>query len=281
MRCDECNVDGVRNDMHYECPECGLIHSPILENKLADRHRDNNKLGSVIGKEKGSYKLRRLALTSKMSSEDRSMKKVQFYQSILVSEFSMCETCRITINDYYIKLKGKHVFTSNMSLEERIAAIGYIVLKEYNYSYTLLEVSKILEIPSKKISKLSRLFARSLSKSYVFSNNNVTSLIEKFCLQLNKSRKFISDCVNLYSYLDNIDSRYPTSAYLAGIIYCVETTQLSKSSTQKDVANVFGIKQLAVRNNYKKILSKLNIKDTFGLTIEDIIEGIRWRGQEV
>ena len=125
------------------------------------------------------------------------------------------------------------------------------------------------------------MFARSLSKSYVFSNNNVTSLIEKFCLQLNKSRKFISDCVNLYSYLDNIDSRYPTSAYLAGIIYCVETTQLSKTSTQKDVANVFGIKQLAVRNNYKKILSKLNIKDTFGLTIEDIIEGIRWQGQEV
>ena len=281
MKCDECNVCVVRRDMNYECPECGLIHSPILENKLADRHRDNNKLGSIIGKERGSYKLRRLAITSKLSNEERSMKKVQFYQNILISEFSMSEACKITINDYYNSLKRKHVFNSHMSLEERIAAIGYIVLREYNYSYTLKEVSKTLEIPSKKISKLSRLFARSLSKSYVFSNNNVSSLIEKFCLQLDKDREFMGDCVNLYTYLDNIESHYPTSAYLAGIVYCVETTRPHKTSTQKDVAEVFNIKQLAVRNNYKNILAKLGIKSTFGLTIEDIIEGIRWQDHEV
>mgnify|MGYP003625691611 FL=1 len=281
MRCEDCKTYVIKYDIEYGCPNCGLVHSPILENKLPDRHRDNNKLGSIIGSGRGSYKLRRLAVTSKLSNDDRSMKKVTFYQNIVVSEFSMSETCKITINEYYYKLKRKHVFTSKMSLEERVAAIGYIVLKEYNYSYTLKEVSKRLEILPKRVSKLSRLFARTLSKSYVFSNNNVSSLVEKFCLELSKDRKFIGDCISLYTYLDKIESRYPTSAYLAGIIYCVETTQPSKSTTQKEIGDVFNIKLLAVRNNYKKILSNLKIKSTFGLTIDDIIEGIRWQDQEV
>ena len=92
----------------------------------------------------------------------------------------------------------------------------------------------------------------------------------------------MNECVNLYSYLDNIDSHYPTSAYLAGIVYCVETTQPSKTVTQKEVATAFDIKEAkTVRNNYKNILTKLGIKSTFGLTISDIIEGIRWQDQEV
>ena len=188
---------------------------------------------------------------------------------------------KATIHLFDQALKREHVFTNPMTLEERIAAIGYIVLREYNYSYTLLEVSKKLEIPSKRVSKLSRLFARNLGKSYVFSTSNVSSLVEKFCLQLNKDRKFMSDCVNLYTYLESIESRYPTSAYLAGIIYCVETTQAHKTTTQKDIAKVFNVTTWTIRDNIKRILSKLHIKNTFGLTIDDIIEGIRWQDQEV
>tara|TARA_R110002012_G_scaffold320774_1_gene545516 strand:- start:22376 stop:23230 length:855 start_codon:yes stop_codon:yes gene_type:complete len=284
MKCDECNVDVVRNDIHYECPECGLVCSDILENEvmLKDRHKDNNNLGSIIGKEKGSYKLRRLAVTSRMSSEERTMKKAQFYCNTSASEFSMCEASKLTVKEYYNKLKRKGVFTTKMGLEERTAALTYLVLREYNYSYTLLEVSKRLEIPSKRVSKLSRLFARTLSKSYVFSTSNINSLVEKFCLKLDKSRKFMYDCVHLYNYLETIDSHYPTSSYLAGIIYFVETTQPTKITTQKEIAEAFGIKEAkTVRNNYKNIMSKLHIKSTFGLTVEDIIEGIRWQDREV
>ena len=145
----------------------------------------------------------------------------------------MSEACKITINDYYNSLKRKHVFNSHMSLEERIAAIGYIVLREYNYSYTLLEVAKRLEVTSKRVSKLSRLFARHLGKSHVFSMGNANALLRKFCQNLDKDISFTNDCISLYTYLDNIESRYPTSAYLAGIVYCVETTQPNKTTTQK------------------------------------------------
>ena len=284
MKCDECNVDVVRSDIHYECPNCGLVCSDILENEvmLKDRHKDNNNLGSVIGKEKGSYKLRRLAVTSRMSSEERTMKKAQFYCNVAASEFSMCEASKLTVMEYYNKLKSKGIFTSKMELEERSAAITYLVLREYNYSYTLLEVSKRLEVTPKRVSKLSRLFARHLGKSHVFSMGNANALLRKFCQNLDKDISFTNDCISLYTYLDNIESRYPTSAYLAGIVYCVETTQPSKTTTQKEVATAFDIKEAkTVRNNYKNILSKLGIKSTFGLTIEDIIEGIRWQDHEV
>ena len=281
MRCEDCETPVIKYDIEYGCPNCGLVHSSILENKLPDRHKDNNNLGSVIGDDKGSYKMRRLALTSRISSEERTMKKAQFYCNVASSEFSMCETSKLTINQYYNELKRKMVFTTPMTLEERSASITYLVLREYNYSYTLKEVSKKLEVSTKRVSKLSRLFARKLNKSYVFSTSNVSSLVEKFCLQLDKDRKFMSDCVSLYTYLENIESRYPTSAYLAGIVYCVETTQPHKITTQNNIAEVFNVKSLAVRTNYKKILSKLEIKNTFGLTINDIIEGIRCQDQEV
>ena len=131
------------------------------------------------------------------------------------------------------------------------------------------------------MSKLSRLFARNLGKSYVFSSSNVSSLVEKFCLQLNKDRKFMSDCVNLYTYLESIESRYPTSAYLAGIVYCVETTQPHKLTTQIEIADIFNVSTWTIRENNKRILSNLQINSTFGLTISDIIEGIRCPDQEV
>ena len=284
MKCDECNIDVVRNDIQYECPNCGLICSDILENEvlLKDRHKDNNNLGSTICKEKGSYKLRRLAVTSRMSSEERTMKKAEFYCNVACCEFSMCEASKLTVIQYYNKLKSKGVFTSKMELEERSSAITYLVLREYNYSYTLLEVAKRLEVTPKRVSKLSRLFARHLGKSHVFSMGNANALLRKFCQNLDKDLSFTNDCISLYTYLDGIETRYPTSAYLAGIVYCVETTQPSKTTTQKEVATAFDIKEAkTVRNNYKNILSKLGIKSTFGLTIGDIIEGIRWQDHEV
>ena len=104
MKCEDCKTLVIKYDIEYRCPECGLIYSDVLENKLPDRHKYNNNLGSIIGKEKGSYKLRRLALTSKISSDERTLKKAQFYCNISASEFSMCETSKLTIREYYNKL---------------------------------------------------------------------------------------------------------------------------------------------------------------------------------
>ena len=52
--------------------------------------------------------------------------------------------------------------------------------------------------------------------------------------------------------------------------------KFSKNKYNVKIINVFG-----EWNNYKNILSKLGIKSTFGLTIGDIIEGIRWQDHEV
>ena len=275
MKCEECGTYIVKDNIELSCPTCGLVHGFITENSLPDRHRDNNNLGSFVGKEKGSFKMRRLIMTNSISKEERAMKKVRFYTSIVVSEFSLSNSTRETINVYYKRLKKERIFTSRMGIEERVAALGYLTLREYNYNYTLLEVSNKLEIPSKKISKLARLFARKLGKSFIFSTTNVFSLLEKFCLKLNKNREFINECVNLFTYLEKIETHYPTSSYLAGIVHVVETTQPHKITTQKEIAEIFSITPWTIRENTKRILSKLQIKSTFGLTINDIIEDIR------
>tara|TARA_R100000008_G_C3581241_1_gene168653 strand:+ start:456 stop:1310 length:855 start_codon:yes stop_codon:yes gene_type:complete len=284
MKCGECKGDIVDIDGEWSCNLCGLVTGNVMdfslfENDELSKHKDgtSSQLGSHIGKEKikGAARLRRLAVMHSLSKEQRLMKKAEFYMNMVLSEFQLSDCAKKDIMIYDSTLRRKGVFTTKMTLEERAGALGYIILKEYGQEYTLKEVSEILELSSKRLSKLAKLYARHLNKSYVFSNTNVSSLLEKFCLKLNKNRAFINDCVSLYYYLDKMEPKQPNSAYLSGIVYFVETTNPTITTYQSEIAGVFKVGVTSLKNNYKKILSTLKIDNTFNLTVNDIIEGIR------
>jgi len=290
MKCGECKGDIVDIDGEWSCNLCGLVTGSVMDSGDIGtynleggwdwlRHRDgsNFKLGSRIGFEKikGTARLRRLAVMNSLSKEQRLMKKAEFYMNMVLSEFQLSDCAKKDIMIYDSTLRRKGVFTTKMTLEERAGALGYIILKEYGQGYTLQEVSAILELSPKRLSKLAKLYARHLNKSYVFSNTNVSSLLEKFCLKLNKNRAFINDCVSLYYYLDKIEPKQPNSAYLSGIVYFVETTNPTITTYQSEIADIFKVGLTSLKYNYKKILSILNIDNAFNLTVNDIIEGIR------
>lgn len=276
MRCEECKAEISLIFEELICSECGLVHGSVLDSQ--DMIFDSDGLAR--------YSDMKVAGTANLGSKNWSKGRVNyvdnrplqnglFYCNMFSAEFSFSQAAKETLRGYYTKLKKEHIFTGRMRLEERAVALGYIVLKEFGYSYTLKEISKIFDISTKRISKLARLFARKLKLSYVFSNTNPSPLLEKFCLRLEKSREFLTNTILLYEYVNNISPQHPTSSFLSGIIYCVETTQLSKSSTQKNVAEVCDVGIFAVKQNYKLVLSILEIDSTFGLTINDIISGIR------
>ena len=224
---------------------------------------------------KGASKLRRLAVTTGLTKRQQKMKQVLFYTNIVASEFGLSESAKTDIRIYYEMLIAKHIFTTRMRYEERLGALCYIVLREYGYTYTLKEVSKTLEITPKRISKLSRLYARHLGKSQVFSNASYVSLLEKFCSNLGLDRSFTNDCVSLYCHLDSIDSVYPSPAYLSGIIYFVESTRFSRTLTQKSISEELNVGTTNIKKQNKRILSLLNIEDSLGVSIDDIVEGIQ------
>ena len=170
MRCDECNIDIVKQNEALECPNCGLVHGLIMEeNTFKDgelvRHSDVKYLGGFFSKERGASKLRRLARIHSVPSNERTINRGLRYCNMVASEFSMSASATEEMKRYYVLLIKKGIFSARMPLEIRAAAIGYIVLKQYDYSYTLQEMSKVLELPTKKISKLSRGFARELGHS--------------------------------------------------------------------------------------------------------------------
>ena len=72
-----------------------------------------------------------------------------------------------------------------------------------------------------------------------------------------------------------MEPKQPKSAYLSGIVYFVETTNPTITTYQSEIAGVFKVGVTSLKNNYKKILSTLKIDNTFNLTVNDIIEGIR------
>tara|TARA_R100001015_G_C4630284_1_gene191800 strand:+ start:475 stop:1320 length:846 start_codon:yes stop_codon:yes gene_type:complete len=281
MKCGECKGDIVDTEGEWSCQKCGLIignimDAPIFENNEIVRHKDI-ELGSHIGrsKTKTASRLRRLAVMYSLSKEQRTIKRRELHMNVVLSEFQLSDSAKRDILMYDSMLRKSGVYTNKMTLEERAAALGYIILKEYGKEYTLKETSAILEISPKRLSKLAKLYARKLNKSYIFANTNVSSLFEKFCLKLNKDRAYINDCINIYYYLDKIEPKQPNSAYLSGIVYFVETTKPMVTTYQKEIAEIFGVGLTSVKNNYRRILSILEIENTFNLTVNDIIEGIR------
>ena len=293
MKCDECKGEVVELQGELSCEDCGVIngvvfgdeyrlkfeHGGVGANLIQDKNKDGNDLGlgSKIGHErmKGAAKLRRLATIFSLSPEQRLLKKAMFFINIASSEFQLSDCAKTDMKLYYTELRKKGILTSGMVMEERAGALVYIILKEHGYAYTLKEVSKILDIPSKRISKISRIFARALGKSYVFATTDVGRLLEKFCLRFTNDRTYIADGINLFTYINKIESHHPTSGYLSGIIYLVETTKLTKNYIQKDIAEAFDVSVLTLRLNYKSILSTLGISNTYGLNVSNIIEGIR------
>ena len=287
MRCKECNADVVDIDGELSCIDCGMVHSAVLENSKPSKIQSRNAeywdnendtaygLGSVIGPEnmKGASKLRRLSVQN--SGGDRKMKKAAFFLNIVKSEFRLSDSAKREMMNYYTILSNKNILSTRMTLEERSAAIGYIVIKEYGYGYSLKEICNRLDVPMKKIGKASRLYARNLGKSHVFTMTNPQGLIEKHCTRFTDDRKYMKDILDLYHYLDTIESVHPSAHYLAGITYFVEKLKASKDYTKLEIASAFDTNVRRITEVNKKILERLNLKDTFGLTVEDILEGIR------
>ena len=274
MKCNDCLVETINDDKEYYCPDCGLVFGQMFddsrfENDVLVKHKDK-KIGSVT-----TGRMRKLARTYGYTPQERATNTGLFYCNIVASELSMGPEAKEILLGYYVKLRNTAKFSTKMKLEDRAAALAYIVIREFNIAYTLQEISAILEIPSKRLSKLARGFARHLNLSHVFSNINVVSLLEKNCRKLGKSGKYIGETISIFQYLQSIEFVQPTTSYLAGIIYLVETTQGSKTITQKNIAETLGITHLTVRLQYKKILIKLNLPNTFGLSIDDIVAGIR------
>ena len=79
----------------------------------------------------------------------------------------------------------------------------------------------------------------------------------------------------LYLYLENVEFKQPTTAYLASLVYLVETTMVTKTLSQGRVAEVFGTTHTTLRLHYKDTLKKLGLESTFGLSIDEIVAGVR------
>lgn len=262
MKCNECENDIRKLEDRWECSFCGLIieENLIEENPYIENRTTKDKtLGSVVGFGKGGNRLRRIARN--FSPQERSTIDGHFYCNIVANEFSMTETAKDTVKQYYSLLKNKHIFTSRMPLELRAAALGYIVLREFGYAYTLREVGKTLEISKRKISRLARRFAMTLGKGHIFQHENPYPLIEKFALKLNKSRDFMNDVHRLYEHVNRIEYYGPTSPHLAAMFYVVEISQPHPILRQTQIAEVFDVIPLTIRKNVKHMKEILMTDD--------------------
>lgn len=279
-KCTECRVYAELSDYEWLCPTCGIIIEEDLfvgstfdRNGEKVRHRDRT-LGSFIGNGNGVSRLKRTERSTD-SPHEKAIQNGLFYCNMVCSEFDLSPEARSEIQYQYARLKNKSFFTTRMKVEIRAAAVAYIVMRQFSYNYTLREIASRLEIPRKDISKIARQLAREFNMGYIFTQNNLYSMIEKFALKLDKPRDFMDDVLKVHEYMLGVEYAPPTLFHIGAMFYLVDKIRTDSNLTQRKIADAMDISPQSIGKQYRYLKRELNIEEIIGITIEEIIEGIR------
>tara|TARA_R100000008_G_scaffold76535_2_gene56450 strand:+ start:1707 stop:2663 length:957 start_codon:yes stop_codon:yes gene_type:complete len=306
VKCTECNSrelekDGFKGELY--CKDCGLVlyekeievvvsgrekqQDPESE-KIYDGNREGYFLGSHVGTtmKDGSLDRTRLGRSIRraermtLTSSQRSQQRGIIQLNMLCGEM---ETPR-NIREQAIWLYKKLYKENNMggtSMETRAASILYFTYKDNNINVRIDEICEKNGSHQRQVSKFARKIAIISKKPWVLSRRDVGADISKYCNMLDIHQEVAKEIHILGEYVDKMGEALCLQmgqGWTAGIIYIgVKITGLRSVRTQREIAEVCGITEVTLRNNYRLILDNLGITrkriEEGNLTAQDIVTG--------
>ncbi len=146
------------------------------------------------------------------------------------------------------------------SMESVVAGALYAACRRHEVPRTLDELSEASGIDKKEIGRTYRFVTRELGIRILPSNP--VDYIPRFASALKLSADTQSKAVNILEQAQNSEltsGRGPTgiaaaSLYVAALIN-------NEKRTQREVADIAGVTEVTIRNRYKELIKKLNIKE--------------------
>jgi transcription initiation factor TFIIB len=146
------------------------------------------------------------------------------------------------------------------SMESVVAGALYAACRRHEVPRTLDELSEASGIDKKEIGRTYRFVTRELGIRILPSNP--VDYIPRFASALKLSAETQSKAVEILEMAQNSEltsGRGPTgiaaaSLYVAALIN-------NEKRTQREVADIAGVTEVTIRNRYKELLKKLNLKD--------------------
>jgi len=237
------------------------IHDYGLTTFIDDKNRDY--LGRVL-LQKNVYKIQRLRKLQKRCSYSKSNEKS------MIKAFSELERLNSAINFtiprkireevalYYRKLLNKGL-TKGRSIDLIVTTLFYMLCKKNRIPITINDICENSKFDKKSINRMERYLSKVLN--ITIEPTNPIIYISRFASQLNlgiEVQKLAIDLINK-SINIGISSGRGQFGLIGGALYlaCLLTKQYR---TQKEIAKTMNITEVTIRNRYKEIVEKLDIK---------------------
>ncbi|MBI4154539.1 hypothetical protein HY498_00430 [Candidatus Woesearchaeota archaeon] len=146
------------------------------------------------------------------------------------------------------------------SMESVVAGALYAACRRHEVPRTLDELSEASGIDKKEIGRTYRFVTRELGMRILPSNP--VDFIPRFASNLRLSPETQSTAVEILEKAQDAEltsGRGPTGIAAASLY--VAALMNNEKRTQREVADVAGITEVTIRNRYKELLKKLNLKD--------------------
>ena len=146
------------------------------------------------------------------------------------------------------------------SMESVIAACVYAACRRYGIPRTLDEISEASDVERKEIGRTYRFIIRRIGIKVTPSSPK--DYISRFASVLNLSPKVQKEAIGILkkAEISELTSGRGPAGIAAAALY-VAALLNDEKKTQREVADVAGITEVTIRNRYKELLDRLDLKD--------------------
>lgn len=193
------------------------------------------------------------------SSYERNLKLAQQELKRLSSTLQLPKQVENTALKLYLSAV-ENGLVRGRSIEAVVAACVYIACRMHEVARTLDEIAKASGIHKKELGKTYKHITSALKIKIL--PIDVKEYVHRFAMLLNLPPEVVAtaiDIINKAIEADITAGRGPAGLAAAAIYLACVKHKIPK--TQKEIAEVAGITEVTIRNRYKEMIEKLNLKD--------------------
>ena len=146
------------------------------------------------------------------------------------------------------------------SMESVVVGAIYIACRRFHLPRSLNEICRLTNTNKRDVGKTYRFITRELAIKLLPSTP--ADYVPKFASKLNFSADTHTKAIDILKQTEEAEltsGRGPTG--LAAAALYVASLMTGEKRTQREIADVVGVTEVTIRNRYKEMIDKLNIKD--------------------
>ncbi|MCL4328938.1 MAG: transcription initiation factor IIB [Candidatus Thermoplasmatota archaeon] len=240
-------------------PMTFTIHDKGLSTDISWKNKDSYGKSIPTRNRAQLYRLRKWQKRIKVSNAaERNLSQALQELERMASNLSIPNDVRENAAVIYRKAVKQNMIRGR-SIEAVVAGSIYAACRLTNVPRTLDEIASVTRVKKKEIGRTYRIMSRYLKLNILPSKPE--DYVNRFCSRLKLSgevRKKANDILKDARDNDLISGKGPTGVSAAAIY--IASLMLGERRTQRSVSEVAGVTEVTIRNRYKELTERLQLK---------------------